>query len=241
MIPRNTKPDVDPHAAEPLMRLRNRVVRLERGLSRLERSVSRQTEDLLLEMDKLIEDLAPFSPTAGLNTSSATPVPHEAPGGGPRRASARPGDSVRKKSDEDKLLGELASRGVGCCEVSRAADGTWWVRVDDYDPFTLSPALGRLLEVLCLDNGASDDHLIGWKSVGEVARLLRKRAAGDGDGRTKRKLADSKRDTHCVRQGLYRLRQALLAQQMNHRLVMVSRPLGVRFGVRHRRGDRDGR
>jgi hypothetical protein len=233
-------PDGERGGGSPVQRLRQRIAQLERRLFKLERSVSRQTEDLLFDLDAVREEAAALP--AGLadeTGNGATRFAEETPQ--PRPAGRHNNGGPRQLTDEEKVLGELALTGANRCDVSSSADGTWWVHLDEHAPFTIAPALARLLAVLCEDNGASDDHLVGWKTMAEVARRLRKRDAAERGAARPRELVDPKREAHCIRQSLYRLRLALLAQHVNHKLVMVSRPLGARFARRHNRGARDGR
>jgi hypothetical protein len=232
-------PDDGSDTSARMRRLRERVAQIEKRLLKLERSVARQTEDLLSDICTVIEELeTPLPPVEDDDEASTLPRPDRE---GRRRGVVRaPGCAGQRiQTDEEKVLREQALRGVGRCDVRSSADGTWWVQVDECEPFTLPPALARLLAVLCHDNGASEDNLVGWKQVADVVRMLRKRQSAEGGAA--RKLPDPKRDAHSVRQGLHRLRQALVVQNVNHKLVMVSRPLGVRFGLRHSRHQRDGR
>ena len=224
--------DQGAEAGERLRRICDRAVGLEKRVAKLERTVARQTEDLLLQMDELIEELTALGAAPQMRDARREASAADRRSGRQRRSGARGGEALTRQTSEEKLLRELALSGVSRCNVKRAADGTWWARVGDHRPFTLSPALAQLLLVLSLDNNASDDHLVGWKSIGEVARLLRKRAANEANGEQLRTVLDPKREAHCVRQGLHRLRRALLANKVNHKLVMVSRALGARFGLR---------
>lgn len=121
----------------------------------------------------------------------------------------------------DRLsLRRTAEAGVGSLEVGWASDGAADVSLDGGKAFRLPSGLGELLEVLALDSGRSDDGLVGWKTLDELAILLGKRR-----GQPVRR--------HAVTQLVYRLRHELFARgAVNPYLVQSSRARGARFALR---------
>jgi hypothetical protein len=131
-----------------------------------------------------------------------------------RPRSAAPGLSA------GEALERTAEGGVAAIDVTPRPDGSFKVRIDDGKAFALPPALGDLLSILMIDGGQSEDELIGWKTVEDVAILLSKRL-----GRPVRR--------HATTQHIYRLRRELFARGgVNPFLVQTNRRLGVRFALR---------
>ena len=83
----------------------------------------------------------------------------------------------------------------------------------------LPPRIAQRFEVLSTDNGRSEDDLIGWWSLGEIADLL-----GMKCGTWIRK-----RNVH---QWTYRLRNILAAGRYDSRLVRTDRKRGMRFALK---------
>jgi DNA-binding response OmpR family regulator len=108
--------------------------------------------------------------------------------------------------------------GAFSVELDSRADGSAVVRIDGKE-FKFSPTLADLLAVLCEDTGRSADDLIGWKSINEVARLLKKK--------TGRRFTN-----HVVTQNVHRLRQVLFKAGLNPDLVQTNRRYGLRFALR---------
>lgn len=116
----------------------------------------------------------------------------------------------------------LAETGAATLEIKPRTDGLCDVRIDAGKQFKLPPSLSDLLSILSLDGGASDDGLIGWKTLDEVAILLGKRS-----GR--------RFNRHTVTQSIYRLRKELFNRGgVNPFLVQTNRQRGVRFALKHR-------
>jgi hypothetical protein len=119
-------------------------------------------------------------------------------------------------------LRELAVSGALALEIKLRADGAAEVRIDGGKRFTLPPLLADMLRILALDNGPSNDDLVGWKTLDEVAILLAKNTGGQVK-------------KHAVTQNVYRLRKAMFAQGgANPYLIQTSRRHGVRFARRRR-------
>lgn len=119
-----------------------------------------------------------------------------------------------------RALRRTAEAGIGSLEVVWAVDGAAEVRVDGGKAFRLPAGLGELLEILTLDSGRSDDGLVGWKSLDEVAILLGKRHG-------------TPVLRHAATQLVYRLRRELFARgAVNPYLVQSSRQRGVRVALR---------
>jgi hypothetical protein len=121
----------------------------------------------------------------------------------------------------------LADSGATVLEIKPRSDGSSEVRIDAGRIFTLPPALGDLLSVLSLAGAASDDGLVGWKTIDEVAVLLGKKS-----GR--------RFSRHAVTQGIYRLRKELFNRGgANPYLIQTNRRRGVRFALRQKGRARD--
>jgi len=103
--------------------------------------------------------------------------------------------------------------------VRRRADDWGVIQVDQGAEFTLPPILTDLFVVLSAESGQSDDDLVAWKPLEEVARRLAKKA-----GR-----AFSR---HSVTQHIHRLRRELFARGgASPLLVQTNRRLGVRLAL----------
>jgi len=128
----------------------------------------------------------------------------------------------QRNTQADEQLRQLAEAGAHSLEIKPRADGLAEVRIDGGKIFTLSPLLADVLRILAIDNGPSEDDLVGWKTLDEVAILLTK-----DSGKQFRK--------HAVTQNVYRLRKAMFAQGgANPFLVQTNRQRGVRFARRRR-------
>ena len=138
-------------------------------------------------------------------------------------SSPNPAPSRRKdKTQVDEQLRQLAEAGAHSLEIKPRADGLVEVRIDGGKRFTLPPLLADVLRILAIDDGPSDDELVGWKTLDEVAILLTK----DSGKLFKR---------HAVTQNIFRLRKAMFAQGgANPFLIQTNRQRGVRFARRRR-------
>ena len=141
------------------------------------------------------------------------------------QSTAHPSLSRRQSNAQvDEQLRRLAEAGAHSLEIKLRADGLAEVRIDGGKRFTLPPLLADVLHILAIDNGPSNDDLVGWKTLDEVAILLAK-----DTGRQVKK--------HAVTQNVYRLRKAMFAQGgANPFLIQTSRRRGVRFARRRRPG-----
>jgi hypothetical protein len=90
----------------------------------------------------------------------------------------------------------MADSGATTLEIKLRSDGLSDVRIDAGKKFSLPPALADLLSILSLSGGTSDDRLVGWKTIDEVAILLGKRS-------------NRRFSRHAVTQSIYRLRREL--------------------------------
>jgi len=157
-------------------------------------------DSLALELAQLEEDVAAGFEGSGLLRPS-------------RLAAAAPAAA-------GSVLRRTAEAGVASIEIEARPDGSFDVSVDGGKAFGLPPALGDLLSILVIDSGHSEDDLVGWKTVDEVAILLAKRI-----GKPVRR--------HAATQHVYRLRRELFARGgVNPFLVQTNRRLGARFALR---------
>ncbi|HUQ30902.1 MAG TPA: hypothetical protein VM095_02235 [Pyrinomonadaceae bacterium] len=116
----------------------------------------------------------------------------------------------------------LADSGATMLEIKPRSDGFSDVRIDAGKSFALPPMLADLLAVLSLTGAASDDGLVGWKTIDEVAILLGKRSS-------------RRFSRHAVTQSVYRLRKELFNRGgANPYLIQTNRRRGVRFALRQK-------
>ena len=104
--------------------------------------------------------------------------------------------------------------------ITRRADGSAVVQIDEGSKITLSRALAELLLILSDDAGPSDDALVAWKSLDEIGhRLSVKRGK-----KVRRKT---------VSQSIYRLRIKLdESRKGDWRFVLTDVEAGARFALR---------
>jgi hypothetical protein len=125
-----------------------------------------------------------------------------------------------ERTEAKKPLFYLAESGTSSLDIKPRPDGMADIRIDGGKRFTLPPALADLLTVLSIDNGLSEDSLVGWKSVTEIAEYLGKQS---GKPVTKR----------AITQSVYRLRKELFDRGgVNPYLVQTNRRRGIRFALR---------
>jgi len=118
----------------------------------------------------------------------------------------------------------LAETGTFSLEIKARPDGLADIRIDGGKQFTLPPMLADLMTALSIDNGLSDDGVVGWKTVKEIAEFL---ARQSGKPVSKR----------AITQNVYRLRKELFDRGgVNPYLVQTNRRLGVRFALRRKSG-----
>jgi hypothetical protein len=135
------------------------------------------------------------------------------------RALALAGNRARGLTGGD-LLKRTAASGARSLQLTPKGDGSFNTRIDDGPVFALPPALAGLLGVLALDRGPSEDGLVGWKALDEIASALEAQT-GKRPGR------------HAITQQVLRLRQAIVARGgANPFLVQTSRLRGARFARR---------
>jgi hypothetical protein len=127
-----------------------------------------------------------------------------------------------ERTEAKKPLFYLAESGTSSLEIKPRPDGMADIRIDGGKRFTLPPALADLMTVLSIDNGLSEDSLVGWKSVKEVAEYLGKQS---GKPVT----------TRAITQSVYRLRKELFDRGgVNPYLVQTNRRRGIRFALRRK-------
>jgi hypothetical protein len=133
---------------------------------------------------------------------------------------SRGGEQTKAK----KPLFYLAESGTSSLEIKPRPDGMADIRIDGGKRFTLPPALADLMTALSIDNGLSEDSLVGWKSVKEIAEYLSKQS---GKPVTRR----------AITQSVYRLRKELFDRGgVNPYLVQTNRRRGIRFALRRKPG-----
>lgn len=129
------------------------------------------------------------------------------------------------RKDREQLkeqLQRLADSGAALLEIKSRADGLCDVRIDAGKQFKLPPVLADLLAILSLDGGGSDDGLVRWKTLDEVAILLGKRWG-------------KRFSRHTVTQSVYRLRRELFTRGgANPYLVQTNRRRGARFALKQK-------
>lgn len=135
-------------------------------------------------------------------------------------AGAATGVKPKESGQKREELRLLADSGATTLEIQTRSDGLSDVRIDAGKSFTLPPMLADLLSVLCLPSVPSNDRLVGWKTIDEVAILLGKRS-----GRLFTR--------HAVTQSIYRLRKEIFNRGgANPYLIQTNRRRGVRFALK---------
>lgn len=100
-------------------------------------------------------------------------------------------------------------------------DGAASVRINDSQPFSLPPKLGRLLEILAADTAPTPAGMIGWKPVAEVRQAM---AAATGASPLSRR---------ALNQLVYRLRGELGRMGFHPGLIQYNRASqALRFALR---------
>jgi hypothetical protein len=128
----------------------------------------------------------------------------------------------KERSQKREHLRLLADSGATTLEIRPRSDGLSDVRIDAGKMFSLPPMLADLLSVLSINGVPSDDRLVGWKTIDEVAILLGKRSGGHF---TK----------HAVTQGIYRLRKEIFNRGgANPYLIQTNRRRGVRLALKQK-------
>lgn len=133
----------------------------------------------------------------------------------------------KERGQRREHLRLLADSGATTLEIKPRSDGLSEVRIDAGKRFSLPPLLADLLSVLSISGAPSDDGLVGWKTIDEVAILLAKRSS-------------RRFSRHAVTQSIYRLRKELFSRGgANPYLVQTNRRRGVRFALKqkNRSGD----
>jgi hypothetical protein len=141
------------------------------------------------------------------------------------RAARRQEPSAVPAPDRSKrqlLRGPFDAR-VGAIDLKRRADDWIVVRFDQSNEIALPPILGDLPSVLSDDARVSDDELVAWKTLDEVAKDLQ-RASGRSFSR------------HAVTQQIYRLRRELFTRGgVSPKLIQTNRRRGVRLALVRKR------
>lgn len=186
---------------ELLARIRD-IARRYRSLVSKISSVELLADRLSLELaliEKALETGAPVEPCVDVESSG-------------RKESGQMKEQLRLLADSGAVLLEIKSRSDGLCDV----------RIDAGRQFKLPPVLADLLAILSLDGGTSDDGLVRWKTLDEVAILLGKRWG-------------KRFSRHTVTQSVHRLRRELFARGgVNPYLVQTNRRRGARFALKQR-------
>lgn len=126
------------------------------------------------------------------------------------------------RQDARDALRRTAEAGAHALTIKPRSDGASDVRVDESQTFSLPPLLADLLAVLALDNRMTEDRFVGWKTLAEIAILLKKKS-----GKTY--------SLHAVTQSIYRLRSRLYERgNINPFLVQTNPRFGARFALRRK-------
>ena len=201
------------HYAEMLILIRGLARRYKNLVNRISKAEMNATfiEYELFQLLKMMEDCLDESDNVGDDPSIPAAL-----------------EAHRKPT---KPLRYLAESGSSSLEIKARPDGLADIRIDGGKQFTLPPTLADLMTALSMDNGLSDDALVGWKTVNEIAEYLAKQT-----GRPVSKRA--------ITQNVYRLRKELFDRGgVNPYLVQTNRRRGVRFALRRKtspliKGDR---
>ena len=181
-----------------LLRALARVSRRQKRLARLLSETEELADAIVQDLQQLSVDLhaVPADTRALLLT-----VPRRAclPGNG--------GEFLRKESE----------RGALSLRLAPLLDGHVRVGLNGAPEFPIPPVLGKLLSILSEDDGPSDDGIVRWKTLAEVARRLGKSA--------------TRRSRHAVSQHVSRLKQEFRLNGENWRLIQTRRKGLVRFAL----------
>jgi hypothetical protein len=180
-----------------------------RDLARRYRSLVSKISSAELLADRLSLELAQIE--KALETGSPVQLCADEKSSG-REDNGRVKEQLRRLADSGAALLEIKARSDGLCDV----------RIDAGKQFKLPPVLADLLAILSLDGGRSDDGLVRWKTLDEVAILLGKRW-------------DKRFSRHTVTQSVYRLRRELFKRGgTNPYLVQTNRRRGARFALKRK-------
>lgn len=138
-------------------------------------------------------------------------------------------------SDYIKLLLWSAESGVDSLDVKQFANGRAEFEIENRQ-LTLSPRLSTLLIALSRDTGPSENGLVGWKSIPELAEMIH----GPKHGSFPEKKDDRKKLHRAILQSLYLLRNAFSAAGVNPYLIQSNAELGYRFALKRRPGPHTG-
>ena len=195
----------DRHGEDPLSVLTDgslaaALVRVQRVLERFMWDLEDAREEAQLAVGALAE-------LATLLSSGGT--------AGARLASPR----VRRSPEELRLMRAEAEAGVASMDLTFRSDGSATVRVNGRPPFTLTPKLAALLDILAAPGRDAGDGLVGWRTRAEVAAALSKR--------TGRSMSPTG-----VTQSIHVLRRTFRTAGENWLLFQKHSRLGVRFALR---------
>ena len=193
----------------PTVELRQRVEDLETHLSRLRHLVDRldgELDETLLAFESLLGPIPEATDTldpGGLGTSSK---------------------STKISRSVHKILKDLARPGTSRFRIDWPSKRAAVVEVGDSGPFSLTPKLARLLDILASGKVESSEVFVPWKSLSDIGLELQIRAADAHPAKR-----------HAVTELLRRLRLALLENHVNPFLVETHKTRGAR--LRYRPGD----
>jgi hypothetical protein len=169
------------------------------------RKLRRLIDDADETLDNITQMLAGRFPAAPVDRPAPSPLP-------PRR---RRDDS---EADLERTLKDEAALGARSIHFKRLAGRGALVTVNG-KTFRLPRTLSEILLILASDIGESDDHLVGWKSTEDMARLMAVRKGGDYTA-------------HAVSEAVRRLRRHLRAEGVNWFFVQTDpRTRKLRFAV----------
>jgi hypothetical protein len=188
-----------------------------RGLARRYNTLVERISETELLADAIQLELEELSGNYELNSKAASPSGEST--SNPVRRRLKTGST---RQDARDALRRTAETGALTLTIKSRSDGASDVRIDEGHIFSLPPLLADLLAVLALDNRITDDQFVGWKTLTEIAILLKKRS---GKAHT----------LHAVTQSIYRLRNRLYHRgNVNPFLVQTNPRRGARFALKRR-------
>jgi hypothetical protein len=193
-------------------------------LQRRLRSLARRYNTLverISEVELLADDIQlELNELGGSYRFTRVPTSESTEPGSARNRRRHKANGPRK--DARDALRRTAEAGAHTLAIKPRSDGASDVRVDEGQIFSLPPLLADLLAVLALDNRMTEDQFVGWKSLAEIAILLKKKSGKNYS-------------LHAVTQSIYRLRSRLYDRgNINPFLVQTNPRYGARFALKRK-------
>ena len=136
--------------------------------------------------------------------------------------------------DLSDVLALSAEKGVSSLGTKRLANGKAVFEIEG-NLLTLPPRLSDLLLALAKDSGPSEDNLVGYKTLEEIAQWV----LGPKRGWPPPNRAAREKIHHSTIHSIHLLRKEFRAAGINPYLIQRNRRLGYRFALRRMQESRD--